>query len=368
VLLNPGPVMVHERVRAAMSYPDVCHREPEVAELMTAVRAKVAQVCQLADPDLDGYSSVLLSGSGTAALEATLSSVVPRDGKILVLDNGNYGERMHRIAAVHGIAHEWLRFGWTNPVDIAAVDQALTRDPAITHVALAHHETSTGMLNPLRAIGDVVHKHGRSLVVDAISSLGCEEIDVRADHVDWCVGTANKCIEGLPGISFVCASRAAFDALANVPPRTLYLDVHGHYRSQEDLRAPLFTPAVQVLYAFDRALDLTLAETVAGRHARYATQAERLRAGLAELGLRFLLPEEHRACSVTHLHLPDGIAYPQLHDALKREGFIVYACQEQLGAVFRVANMGQLTEEDVDRFLAAMRRTLAQQPRPATVG
>jgi 2-aminoethylphosphonate-pyruvate transaminase len=356
VLLNPGPVNVHPAVRTALAYADVCHREPESIRLLTDVRRKATMVCR-GDA---GHTSVLLAGSGTAALEAAVSSIVPPDGKILILDNGNYGERLYRIAAVHGIPHVRMQFGWTRPIDVAEVDRTLAADPAITHVGLVHHETSTGMRNPLRAIGDVVARHGRSLAVDAISSLGAEEFDMVADHVDWCVGTANKCLEGLPGVSFVCAPRSALDALGNVPPRTFYLDLYGHYVGQDQRGAPLFTPAMQVLYAFDAALDLMLDEGVAARAARYATLATRIRAGLAARGLTFLLPPEHRSNSVTNVLVPDGVSYPDLHDGLKNEGYVVYGVQEQLGEVFRVANMGRLDTDDIDGFLAALDRVLTK--------
>ncbi|MBB5159498.1 pyridoxal-phosphate-dependent aminotransferase family protein [Saccharopolyspora phatthalungensis] len=354
VLLNPGPVNVHSQVRDALAYPDVCHREPESIELLTRAREKATLVCG----GDDAHTSVLLSGSGTAALEAALSSIVAPDGKILVLDNGNYGERIHRIVAAHGIAGMRLEFGWTTPIDVDAVDAALTADPAITHVGMVHHETSTGMLNPLREIGAVVAKHGRSLVVDAISSVGSEDFDMRLDNVDWCVGTANKCLEGLPGISFVCAPRAALDALADVPPRTFYLDLHGHYVAQDKDKAPLFTPAMQVLYAFDAALDIALREGVSARAARYGRLAEQVRAGFTQRGLRFLLPADQRANSVTHLHVPDGITYEELHDGLKAAGFVIYGVQKRLGAVFRVANMGQLDEQHIAEFFAAFDRVL----------
>lgn len=354
ILLNPGPVNVHDRVRAALAYPDVCHREPEPIDLMTTARAKATAV---AGGD-DSYTSVLLAGSGTAALEAALSSVVPQDGKILILDNGNYGERMYRIVSVHGIAHTRLEFGWCNPIDPAEVDAALAADPSITHVGMVHHETSTGMMNPVRAIGEVVSRRGASLVVDSISSLGAEEFDMRTDHVDWCVGTANKCLEGLPGVSFVCAPRAKLEALADVPTRTFYLDLHGHYIGQEKRKAPLFTPAVQVMYAFDAALDLMIEETVPGRIARYRALAEQVRAGLAERGIALLLGSEYHSNTVTNAYVPDGISYAQLHDGLKDEGYIVYGVQEQLGNVFRVANMGQVDAKDISGFFEALDRVL----------
>lgn len=350
VLLNPGPVNVHPAVRDALQYPDVCHREPEVAHLMRQARQKIVAVCG----GDEAYTSVLLTGSGTAALESAFASVVPSDGKMLVLQNGHYGRRLQEILDAHQVPCDCLSFDWGTAFDLLALDQALADDPAITHVGVVHHETSTGMLNPLREVGEITARHGRSLAVDSISSLGSESLDVRKDHIDWCVGTANKCLEGLPGISFVCAPRSKLEALSEFPARGYYLDLHRHYVAQEKENAPAFTPAVQILYAFDRALDLTLEETVQARAERYGDRAWELRAGLRQLGFPPLLKEEQSSNGVTVAHLPDGIRYDDLHDALKRRGFIIYATQKQLGSTVRIATMGQLSKSDITQFLSAL--------------
>lgn len=350
VLLNPGPVNVHDRVRAALGGPDECHREPEAQALLGTVGGKVSRICG-AGPDT--HATVLFTGSGTAALEAVVSSVVPADGRLLVLDNGHYGERLLRIADVHRIPTTRLEFGWAVPLDLDAVDRALAADPDITHVGVVHHETSTGMLNPLRELGRLTARHGRSLVVDAISSLGAEELDVVRDRIDWCVGTANKCLEGMPGISFVCAPHERFGGLAAVPARTFYLDLAANHRAQVLNGSPQFTPALQVLRALDTALDLALAEGVAARTARYAARAATIRAGLESRGIELLLPPEHRAGSLTNARLSGGMTYDELHDGLKARGYVIYATQGKSAGTFRVANMGRLTDEDLSGFLRA---------------
>lgn len=348
VLLNPGPVNVDPRVREVLIYPDVCHREPEVTALLAAVRDKATRICGGGEQ----HTSVVLTGSGTAALEAALTTAVPPGGRVLVLDNGHYGQRLAQIVDVYGIECRQLRFGWAATIDLAALDATLTADSGISHVAMVHHETSTGMLNPVRAAGEIVARHGRELVVDAISSVGAEDLDVVRDRVGWCVGTANKALEGLPGVSFVVARRDAFEALAELRPRSFSLDLHRQYLAQHHDRAPAFTPAVQILYAFDRALDLALAEGVAARMTRYANLAQQLRAGLAVRGFTFLLGEEHRSHSITAVRLPPGLCYDELHDRLKRAGFVIYAAQGELaGRYFRLANMGQLTPADIASFL-----------------
>ncbi|MFE6975515.1 aminotransferase class V-fold PLP-dependent enzyme [Streptomyces sp. NPDC057682] len=351
VLLNPGPVNVHPLVRAAIGSPDECHREPEAAALLASVARKATEV---AGGGADTHATVLLTGSGTAALEAAVGSAVPPDGRLLVLDNGHYGERLHAIAATHRIPAKRLEFGWARPVDPAAVERALAADPGLTHVAMVHHETSTGMLNPVAAIGRITTRLGRSLLVDAISSLGVEALDVTADGVDWCVGTANKCLEGLPGISFVTAPRARFEALAGHPARTFYLDLDAHYRAQTGSGSTQFTPALQVLRALDAALDLTLDEGVEARYARYAARAAAVRTGLAERGIRLLLPPEQRAVSLTHAFLDDGLGYRELHDGLKERGYVIYATQGADARGFRIATMGRITDHDVRGLLTAL--------------
>ncbi len=358
ILMNPGPVVVDERVRAALSWPDLCHREVEFSDLMTRIRDKVTRVC---NGDAS-YATVLLTGSGTAALEAALSSVVPPDGELLVLDNGHYGERLAKIAEVHNLRHTVLKHGWAAPVDLKRLEQALQEDASISHVAMVHHETSTGMLNPAHAVGEIVARHGRSLILDAISSLAGEPLSVREDHIDWCVGTANKCIEGFPGVSFVCAPRAKLDALAEVPQRTLYMNLHTLYVAEDKSKAPPFTPAVQTCFAFDVALDLLFAESVEARHRRYKARAEQLRAGLEKLGLRLLLLPEHRCSTLTAVYLPEGLNYNELHDRLKEHGFVIYAGQDALKQrAFRLANMGQISEADITRFLEALTQVVHQQ-------
>ncbi|MCM2427013.1 aminotransferase class V-fold PLP-dependent enzyme [Streptomyces sp. RKAG337] len=318
---------------------------------MSRVRRKVTEVCG-GGPD---HTSVVLTGSGTSALEATVISALPRDAGLLVVDNGHYGARLYDIASVHGIRCRRLELGWGVPVDADVLDRTLAADPSLTHVAVVHHETSTGMLNDVAAVAAVARGRRCRTIVDAISSVGAESLDITRDGIDWLVGTANKCLEGMPGLAFVCSSRQAFEGLSAHPARGYYLDLNRHYRTQAKAAAPAFTPSVPVFYAFEAALDLALAEGVPARGGRYRALAGRLRSGLAELGLRVLLAPEHRAAGLTAVRLPDGVRYEDLHRALKREGFVIYAAQEQLaGGFFRLSTMGAMDEQDIDAFLAAL--------------
>ncbi|MGA5304051.1 phosphonopyruvate decarboxylase [Nucisporomicrobium flavum] len=360
VLMNPGPVNADERVRAALAGPDVCHREVEFTDLLLRVRDKVTRICGGGDD----HASVVLTGSGTAAVEAIISSVVPRDGGVLAVDNGHYGRRMYDIAVAHGLTTQHLDLGWGERIHQADIGRALAADERLTHVLVVHHETSTGMRNDVAAVAAEAHRYGREVIVDAVSSVGAEYLDMRATGIDWLAGSANKCLEGMPGLGFVCGRRSGFATLDALPRRTFSLDLHRHYLAQEIAGAPAFTPGVPAFYAFDVALDLALAEGVAARGARYARLAEQLRSGLERLGFRLLLAPEDRAVSLTAAALPPGVEFATVHAAMRDAGFVIYPAQEVLaGGYLRLSTMGTMTAQDVDEFLtclqALVRTTLA---------
>ena len=357
VLLNPGPVNVSPHVRDALLRGDLCHRESEFSDLLAAVRHKL---CQAFAPT--GYTAVVLSGSGTLAVEAMVASCVPEGRKLLVVNNGVYGDRMRQMADAHRIPTVELRRAWTEPPDLAQLAAALDNDPAIAAVALVHHETTTGLLNPAAEVGTLVQRAGRVFLLDAVSALGGEILDLADDGVDACACTANKCIQGQPGVAFVLVRDEVMQAMqqnpADYPRRSLYLHLPLHWEAQEQAGIP-FTPAVPAWYALDAALDELLEETPAGRIRRYRAAAELLRNGFDELGLACLLPSRLRSNSLTALRLPRGLDYAGLHDGLKRRGFVIYAGQGALQSeIFRVANMGHLTMDDFRRFLAALSEVL----------
>lgn len=354
MLLNPGPVNVSPRVRAAFhGAPDMCHREPEVGELLGSIRRRLARC--FGGPE--AFTAVLLTGSGTAAVEAMIASGVGA-GPLLVVNNGVYGQRMVDMARAHGIAVVEVASGWTEPLDVARVDEALRESPGVEAVAVVHHETTTGLLNPIGEVGALARRHGARLLVDSVSGLAGDGLDFDRDGVDLCAGTANKCLQGMPGISFVLVRRTALEPLAAVPPRSVYLHLPSHLRAQEQ-NSMLFTMAVQVAAAFDEALAELEEETVAARVERYHAAAELLRRGFSDLGLRFLVPEGWRSNCLTALELPAGVAYAQLHDELKARGFVVYDGQGKLRqGAFRVANMGHLERDDFTAFLSALRSIL----------
>jgi 2-aminoethylphosphonate-pyruvate transaminase len=347
VLLTPGPVNVGLEVRQALQRTDVGHREPEALAALDRVRAKATTVFG----GDSGYDTVVLTGSGTSGLESVISSVIPRGGRLLVLENGRFGRRIAEIAATHRIALTVLSFDWNEAVRPEVLAAALQADSTVTHVAVVHHETSTGLLNPVGLIGAVTAAAGVTLIVDAVSSLGAEPLDIAADHIDWCVSSANKCLESVPGLSLVCAPRARWEALRFVEPTTFSLNLYQHWKAQQIAGEPLFTPAVQLLFALDAALDSLLLEGTPGRAHRYRSISALLRRGLAERNLRMALPDHLRSASVTVCELPESVPFPYFQPAMRKAGFAIYSAPAHLGNACGIATMGQLTADDVLGFL-----------------
>ena len=354
LLLNPGPVTLSERVRRSLLRPDLCHRESEFFDLQDEARTRLLATYGL-DPKI--WASVLMTASGTAAVESMVAALVPKDGRLLIAENGVYGERIAQICVQYSIAHERLVGDWMQPIDVCAVAARLGETSArFTHLAVVHHETTTGRLNDLRELLSVCHKFGVGLLVDAVSSFGAEAIDFDDEALLAVAATANKCLHGVPGAAFVIARRKAIEYAVS---RTYYLDLGRLVRAQDARNTP-FTPAVHAYYALVEALREF--EEEGGRSARfqrYAQLAERVRAKLLELGVKSVLPPEQSSVVLRSYFLPPNLTYPQLHDALKGEGFVIYAGQGGLAkSLFRISTMGRITDADIERLSACFARSL----------
>jgi 2-aminoethylphosphonate-pyruvate transaminase len=356
ILLNPGPANTTKTVRDALHCADLCHREPEFFDVMRDCRTRLVRLAGVEH----AFDAVLFTGSGTAAVEAAIASAVPRDRAVLVVDNGVYGQRMLAICRAHGIPAVPLSYDNTTPVAPADVREALRRHPEVGHVALIHHETTTGLLNPVGAVAHVAAAEGRRVIVDAMSSLFGEPLDVGQDAIDFVMASANKCLGGIPGISFVLARRTALESLRGTRPRSVYLDLVNHWQAQAQDNTP-FTPAVQVLHAMRQALVELEAEGVGPRISRYAENARVLRTGMAALGFEVLVPDGARSAILTTFRLLPGLGYEPLHDAMKRRGYIIYAGQGDIRTyAFRVSNMGTLGPGDMKDVVAAFASSLAE--------
>jgi 2-aminoethylphosphonate-pyruvate transaminase len=355
ILLNPGPVTLSERVRRALTRPDMCHREQDFADLMLSIRRRVEGIYEDRPAHHD---AVVISGSGTSAVEAMVASLVPREGTALVAANGVYGDRIATMLATQGKAHDVVSAGWHDPIDVAGVRAALA-SKAFTAVLAVHHETTTGRLNDLDSLGHVCREANVPLLLDAVSSFGGEAIDWSGWNLGAVAATANKCLHGVPGMAFVIAGRELLAARRGSSP-ALYLDLQRTHAEQVAGFSP-FTQAVHACFALDEALDEFADE--GGWHARralYRRRTSKVREGLAAFGIEALLPAAENSSMLTAFRLPRGIDYPTLHDKLKADGFVIYAGQGNLaGGIFRIATMGAIEEGDLDRLLASVGAVLA---------
>jgi 2-aminoethylphosphonate-pyruvate transaminase len=356
LLLNPGPVTLTERVRRSLLQPDLCHRESEFFDLQDEARARLLAVYAL-DPAV--WTAVLMTASGTAAVESMVAALVPETGRLLIVENGVYGERIAQICAQYRIAHERVAGAWMQAPDLDAIAarlDAATGNARFTHLAVVHHETTTGRLNDLQPLGELCRARGMSLLVDGVSSFGAEALDFTDGSLSAVAATAHKCLHGVPGVSFVIVRR---NAVAQSASRTYYLDLGRLARLQDQRNTP-FTPAVHAYYALVEALR-EFAEQ-GGRLARYrhyAALAEQVRAGLAALGIEMAVPAVQSSVVLRAYRLPAGLTYTTLHDALKAEGFVIYAGQGDLSkTLFRISTMGNLTSAHIDRLLKCFAQLL----------
>ena len=354
ILLNPGPVTLSEPVRNALLRPDLCHREPEFATLQSGLRAKLLRVYDL-DPEI--WASILLTGSGTAAVEAMIGSLVPAQHQLLVVENGAYGERMSRIATAHGVPFVRASAAWGEPLPLSEIERQLAGNEAISHVAVVHHETTTGRLNEIERLTGICQAANAQLLIDGVSSFGAESIDFPASPVDACAATANKCLHGVPGTAFVILRRSALAAAA--PARSVYLNL-ADYLDKQDQDGTPFTQSVQTFYALDAALDeLFDAGGWPARRQLYRERLAAVRTTLLELGVRPLLPDNECSCVLHAFELPAGTDYEHLHDALKDRGFVIYAGQGNLATrIFRISTMGEIGAPDIQRLNSAFREIL----------
>ncbi|MGQ0811485.1 MAG: pyridoxal-phosphate-dependent aminotransferase family protein [Nitrospiraceae bacterium] len=351
ILLNPGPVNVSERVRQALHRPDICHREPECADLLRGIRQKLLKA--FVPKAEDEYAVILITGSGTAAVEAAVLSSLPSGRRMLILNNGVYGERMSSMIGVHRLGASEFKLDWGTRPDPEKLRLALRQHPEVHAVAMVHHETTTGLINPVKDIAEVVDSQNRVFVLDSVSGLGGEALEVAGPHIYMVVGTAGKCIQGFPGVSFVLVRKGFIERMKTYPKRSWYLHL-AHYFDEDGKDVVPFTPAIQLYYAFDEALNELLEEGVANRIARYRKAASLIRKRMQELNVKAVLAPEWQSNSITSYYLPSGITYQMLHDRLKEQGYVIYAGQGQLESkIFRIANMGALTEPQLRGFLHA---------------
>ena len=356
LLFTPGPLTTSASVKSAMLH-DAGSRDADFLAVVRSVRERLLAIGGAA-PGGD-YECVLMQGSGTFAIEAVISSAIPRDGRLLVAVNGAYGRRIAQMARVHGIAVETLEVPENRKITAAAVAQRLGA-ASFTHVAVIHCETTTGIVNPIEEIGVAVARAGAAFIVDAMSSFGAMPISLASIHANFLISSANKCIEGVPGFGFILARREALLA-AKGRARTLSLDLYAQWAGLEADGQFRFTPPTHVLLAFHQALDELEAEGgVGGRAARYRRNYEELSRGMTAMGFEHYLDPEDRGYIITTYRYPAGdFHFEEFYTRLSERGFIIYPGKLSEEPCFRVGTIGRLQVKDIEALLEAIGEVMA---------
>ncbi len=356
-LLTPGPLSTSKTVKAAM-LRDWCTWDNDYNSIVQEIRAELVG---LATCKAEKYTSVLMQGSGTFCVESVVGSVIPPEGKLLILANGAYGKRIAEISEYLNINHLVLDSGEMNPPSLSDLENILQADKAITYVAVVHCETTTGMLNPVKEIATVVKQFGKTFIVDAMSSFGGVPIDMDEWQIDVLVSSANKCIQGVPGFGFVIIRRSLMESIKGIA-RSLSLDLYSQWETMEKHGGKWrFTSPTHVVRAFRQALlELEQEGGTPARYKRYCENQSRLVEGMEKLGFQTLLPAKWHSPVITSFHSPADEAYrfETFYSVLKQKGFVIYPGKVTDYQCFRIGNIGEVYPKDIDRLIEVVSESI----------
>ncbi|MDJ0956578.1 MAG: 2-aminoethylphosphonate--pyruvate transaminase [Arenicellales bacterium] len=354
-LLTPGPLTTSPTVKQAMLH-DYGSRDRTFIEINAKVRQRLVAIVD----GQDSHVCVPLQGSGTFVVEAMVGTFVPPDGKLLILVNGAYGHRIAKICKYIGRHHIIQETAEDTPVNVQQLDKRLGEDTDISHVAVIHCETTSGILNPLAEVADVVARHGRSLLIDAMSAFGAIPLSTHEIKFDAVVASSNKCLEGSPGMGFCIANRTALKATQGNSP-SLCLDLYDQWVSMESNGQWRFTPPTHAILAFNQALDEFEQEGgVEGRGRRYLENCRILIEGMRRMGFRTLLPDELQAPIIVTFHMPEDpkFDFNRFYDRLSSQGYVIYPGKLTVAESFRIGCIGRLGAQEIRGALAAIESTM----------
>ena len=349
LLLTPGPLTTTRTVRESMMQ-EYSTWDVDYNGIVQSIRTRLVELATGDAANPDTHTAVLMPGSGTFTVESVVGSVIPSDGKLLVLNNGAYGARITTIARMLKVDTVELGQAEIEPTDLGQVEQMLAGDTAITHVAMVHCETTTGMLNPVEAVGKIVRRLGRVFILDAMSSFGGIPMSMELTGAHYLISSANKCIQGVPGFGFVVADRAMLEATEGWS-RSHSLDLFDQWRVMETNGGKWrFTSPTHVVSAFARALDELKDEGgIEARHTRYVANQKTMVKGMRALGFRTLLGDDLQSPIITSFYYPDDaeFEFQKFYDALKSRGFVIYPGKVSHAQCFRIGSIGDVQPEDM---------------------
>nr|WP_093273552.1 2-aminoethylphosphonate--pyruvate transaminase [Psychrobacillus sp. OK032] len=356
ILLNPGPGTTTDTVKYAQVVPDICPREDEFGHLMQFVSSELTSLVA----DIEQYTTILFGGSGTAAVESILSSVM-NDGVIVIINNGAYGKRMCEIAEAYSL--DWVEFlsPTDKPIQLDELQIFIQKFPrTVSYLAVVHNETTTGLLNDIETIGSICKENKITMMVDAMSSYAAIPIEMSKMNISYLAASSNKNLQGMAGVSFVVAKKGELEKEKKTKPINYYLNLYSQYKHFNETGQMRFTPPVQTIYALKQAILEVKEEGVKERYERYSLAWETLIAGISRLGLKHLVAAEHHSKIITAIVEPTCEAYDfdSMHDYLYANGITIYPGKLNYLNSFRVANIGDLTKDDIELFLTLLEKYL----------
>jgi 2-aminoethylphosphonate-pyruvate transaminase len=356
-LYTPGPLTTSRTVKQAM-LRDLGSRDSDFLLITQTIRKRLLTLAGVGED----FTAVLMQGSGSFGVESVLGTAIPRNGKLLVLTNGAYGIRMGQMAQVFQMNHQVLSYAEDQKPDLKEIRALLEKDGNFTHIAVPHCETTSGILNPIREIGKLAKEFSKVYIVDAMSSLGGVPIDFNDCAIDYLISSSNKCIEGVPGFSFVIARRALLEKTEG-NARSLSLDLYAQWKSFENAGEFRFTPPIQTILAFEQALnELDEEGGVPARYARYQENHMTLLQGMVALGFKPYLSSENQGPIITSFHYLDqsNFSYKTFYEKLQLRGCVIYSGKVSNAACFRIGNIGRLFKSDILNLVSAVRETLVE--------
>ena len=359
ILLNPGPSTTTDTVKLAQVVPDICPREKEFASMMKDLREDLVKIVH-GDPTK--YTSVLFCGSGTINIDVCINSLLPADKKVLIVDNGAYSARAAEICAYYNLPFIDLKFPENEQPDLNKVESVLQQNPDIALVHTTHHETGTGLLNPIREIGALAHKYGATFTVDTTSSLAMRPIDIEKDNIDFCMASAQKGLMAMTGLSFIIGNRSIIEASANYPKRSYYCNLFLQYDFFEKTGQMHFTPPVQTIYATRQALNEYFAEGESAKWARHTRVFHAIHEELDLLGFRDYIKPELQSGLVVSVLYPDdpNWDFEKIHDYCYEHGFTIYPGKISNTDTFRLCALGAIDAQDIHNFFCVFGDALSE--------
>ncbi|MCR5589914.1 MAG: 2-aminoethylphosphonate aminotransferase [Lachnospiraceae bacterium] len=356
ILLNPGPSTTTDTVKMAQVVPDICPREKEFAGIMAPMREDLVRIVHGGSD----YTSVLFCGSGTICIDIALNSLLDEGKKALVINNGSYSERACDVCRYYGLPLVEIDQPIDEKPDLSVIENALKSDPDIGYVYVTYHETGTGLLNPVREIGEIAHRYGKFLITDTTSAYAMIPINVHEDNIDFCMASAQKGIMGMTGLSYIVGRRNIIEKSKDFPKRSYYCNLYMQYEYFEKTGEMHFTPPVQTIYAAKQALIEYFEEGEEPKWARHTRVMNAIRAGIDELGLHEALSRDVQAGLVAAIEYPDdpNWDFDKIHDYCYERGFTIYPGKMQNKGTFRLCALGAIDEQDIKDFWAVFKDAL----------